>query len=64
MSDQDSPLATTELQKSRGVFVRGRPDARRTYRRIYRGKTPRAGKHADHGHDLGVLGGLAALSLD
>ncbi|MCW3027251.1 MAG: amino acid permease [Solirubrobacterales bacterium] len=24
----------------------------------------RAGKHADEGHDLGVLGGLAALSLD
>jgi len=64
VSDQDSPLATTEPQTSRGVFVRGRPDARRTYRRIYRGKTPRAGKHADHGHDLGVLGGLAALSLD
>ncbi|HEX4108972.1 MAG TPA: APC family permease [Solirubrobacteraceae bacterium] len=25
---------------------------------------PRAGKHADAGHDLGVPGGLAALSLD
>jgi amino acid transporter len=25
---------------------------------------PRAGKHAEHGHELGVLGGLAALSLD
>jgi amino acid transporter len=24
----------------------------------------RAGKHAEHGHELGVLGGLAALSLD
>jgi amino acid transporter len=26
--------------------------------------SPRAGKHAEKGHDLGVLGGLAALSLD
>ena len=25
---------------------------------------PRQGKHADSGHDLGVMGGLAALSLD
>jgi amino acid transporter len=28
------------------------------------GHRPRAGKHADEGHELGVLGGLAALSLD
>jgi amino acid transporter len=28
------------------------------------GHQPRAGKHADEGHDLGVLAGLAALSLD
>jgi amino acid transporter len=28
------------------------------------GARPRAGKHADEGHDLSVLGGLAALSLD
>ena len=26
--------------------------------------TPRAGKHSEEGHDLGVTGGLAALSLD
>jgi amino acid transporter len=25
---------------------------------------PRAGKHSEHGHELGILGGLAALSLD
>jgi amino acid transporter len=25
---------------------------------------PRTGKHADEGHDLGLIGGLAALSLD
>ncbi|MBV8218042.1 MAG: APC family permease, partial [Solirubrobacterales bacterium] len=47
-----------------GVFVRGRPGAQRTYRRIYKGGAPRAGKHAEKGHELGVLGGLAALSLD
>ena len=33
-----------------------------------RGRTPgrhrRAGKHADEGHELSTLGGLAALSLD
>ncbi len=28
------------------------------------GPAPRLGKHADKGHDLGVPGGLAALSLD
>ena len=65
MSDQEPPLATTEESHNRSaLFVRGRPDARRTYRRIYRGHTPRAGKHADKGHELGVFGGLAALSLD
>jgi amino acid transporter len=64
LSDPDHPLATTEPSDGSGVFVRGRPDARRTYRRIYRGHTPRAGKHAEKGHELGVAGGLAALSLD
>jgi amino acid transporter len=65
LSDQDQSLATTEPPPDRrGVFVRGRPDAQRTYRRIYRGHTPRAGKHAERGHELGVAGGLAALSLD
>ena len=28
------------------------------------GHRPRTGKHADTGHELGVIGGLAALSLD
>jgi amino acid transporter len=28
------------------------------------GGRPRAGKHADEGHELGVIGGLAALSVD
>ncbi len=36
--------------------------ARFAARRI--GDAPRIGKHADKGHDLGVPGGLAALSLD
>jgi amino acid transporter len=65
LSDQEPPLATTEESHNRSaLFVRGRPDARRTYRRIYRGHRPRAGKHAEEGHELGVFGGLAALSLD
>jgi amino acid transporter len=46
------------------VFVRGRPGARRLSRRLDRGQIPRAGKHAEGGHELGVTGGLAALSLD
>jgi amino acid transporter len=28
------------------------------------GQRPRAGKHSEEGHELGVLGGLAALSVD
>jgi amino acid transporter len=31
---------------------------------VPRGRDRRAGKHADDGHELGVIGGLAALSLD
>jgi amino acid transporter len=34
------------------------------YRRVQRDLPPRAGKHAEEGHDLGVIKGLAALSLD
>jgi amino acid transporter len=64
VSDPDPPLATTEAGPRPGVFVDGRPSARRTYRRIYRGEIPRAGKHAGHGHELSTAGGLAALSLD
>jgi amino acid transporter len=64
VNDQDPSLATTEPRDRTGVFVRGRPGAQRTYRRIYRGHTPRTGKHAEGGHDLGVIKGLAALSLD
>jgi amino acid transporter len=66
LNDQDPALATSETEARDGsaLFVPGRPEARRTYRRIYRGHVPRAGKHAEGGHDLGVFGGLAALSLD
>lgn len=45
------------------MFVRGR-GARRGYRRIDGAHSPGPGKHAEKGHDLGVMGGLAALSLD
>ena len=66
LNDQDPALATpeTDPRDRSELFVPGRPEARRTYRRIYRGQVPRAGKHAEKGHDLGVFGGLAALSLD
>ncbi|HEX4281610.1 MAG TPA: APC family permease, partial [Solirubrobacteraceae bacterium] len=64
MNDQDPSLATTEPPDHTGVFVRGRPGAQRAYRRISRGHVPRTGKHAEGGHDLGVVKGLAALSLD
>jgi amino acid transporter len=55
---------STEADERPEVFVRGRPSGRRLYRRIERGQIPRTGKHAEKGHDLGVAGGLAALSLD
>jgi amino acid transporter len=66
LNDQDPALATpqTEPGDRSTLFVPGRPEARRRYRRIYRGQVPRAGKHAEKGHDLGVVKGLAALSLD
>ncbi|MBV9603922.1 MAG: APC family permease [Solirubrobacterales bacterium] len=54
--------ADTEQQP--GVRVRGRWSHRRVYRRVQRDQPPRAGKHAETGHELGTLGGLAALSLD
>lgn len=63
MSESDPPLATAEPRKRAGVFVRGR-GARRGYRRIDGAHSPGPGKHAEKGHDLGVMGGLAALSLD
>ena len=65
LNDQDQALVTPEENRApSAVFVTGRPSARRRYRRIYRGSRPAAGKHAEGGHDLGVIKGLAALSLD
>jgi amino acid transporter len=46
-----------------GVFVAGRRIVRSAYQRMQE-PPRRAGKHAEHGHELGVLGALAALSLD
>ncbi|MGO9489338.1 MAG: APC family permease [Solirubrobacteraceae bacterium] len=47
-------VGSSLLAPTREAAGRGRPPARHR----------RAGKHADEGHELGVLGGLAALSLD
>ena len=47
-----------------GVSVLGKPVKRSFVRSSRGGGARRAGKHADEGHELGVLGGLAALSLD
>ncbi|HSC02933.1 MAG TPA: APC family permease [Solirubrobacteraceae bacterium] len=43
---------------------RDRGRGRRLYRLVDRDTPPRRGKHAEEGHDLGVIKGLAALSLD
>jgi amino acid transporter len=55
---------STEAEDRSGVFVHGRRSRRRAFRRLDRDAPPRAGKHAETGHELGVGGGLAALSLD
>jgi amino acid transporter len=57
-------LAGPETADSAGVSVAGETSKRPAFRRLRGSPRPRAGKHADEGHDLGVLGGLAALSLD
>jgi len=69
LNDQDPVLATPEVSSGENrdrsaLFVNGRPSARRQYRRLYRGRPPASGKHSEQGHDLGVIKGLAALSLD
>ena len=55
---------SAETEERPGVSVQGRRSRRRLYRRLQRDSPPRAGKHADSGHELGTTGGLAALSLD
>ncbi|HEY6397908.1 MAG TPA: hypothetical protein VIX82_10685, partial [Solirubrobacteraceae bacterium] len=63
MSDSQTDLPGGDGREARtGVF----PAARgvRAMRRGAHGGPPRAGKHAESGHELGVLDGLAALSLD
>jgi amino acid transporter len=59
----ESPTGTTTPQPT-GISVLGKPVDRPLPRRWRRGPRRRAGKHADEGQDLGVIGGLAALSLD
>jgi amino acid transporter len=58
----DRATGTTKPEPT-GVSVLGKP-VKREFGRTWRGGGRRAGKHADEGHELGVLGGLAALSLD
>jgi amino acid transporter len=69
LNDQDPAIAAPEAgaeppRDRSALFVPGRPSARRKYRQLYRGTPPASGKHAEKGHDLGVIKGLAALSLD
>ncbi len=46
----EAPIPSRRRRRRANMHLRGRPN--------------RAGKHADEGHELGVLTGLAALSLD
>lgn len=55
---------SADTEQGTGVSVGGRRSHRRLYRRVQRDMPPRAGKHAEEGHELGTIGGLAALSLD
>lgn len=55
---------SADTEQQTGVSVEGQRRSRRRFRRVERDTRPRAGKHADTGHELGVLTGLAALSLD
>ena len=55
---------STDAEDRPGVFVQGRRSRRSAFRRLDRDAPPRAGKHAEKGHELGVTGGLVALSLD
>ncbi len=62
--DCHSYAVSADTEERPGVSVEGRSGRRRSYRGVDRDARPRAGKHAEEGHDLGVIKGLAALSLD
>jgi amino acid transporter len=64
LSDSITEQAASITQNASGVFVAGRRVVRRAYSRMQEPQPPRAGKHAESGHELGLFGGLAALSLD
>jgi amino acid transporter len=64
LSDSTKEPALTAGGEASGVFVGGRRSVHSVYRRMQEPRPPRAGKHAEQGHELGLLGGLAALSLD
>src|SRR5581483_6414715 len=55
---------SADTEQQAGVTGRGQWTHRRLHRRVQRDQPPRSGKHAEEGHDLGVIKGLAALSLD
>jgi amino acid transporter len=58
LSDTTSESDQKPAGRARGGRLRGRRPGPRI------GHRPRAGKHADEGHELSTIGGLAALSLD
>jgi amino acid transporter len=62
LNDSTPELAATEAPARPGAVRRWRPAWRSPDGRG--GHHGRTGKHADAGHDLGLAGGLAALSLD
>jgi amino acid transporter len=63
LSDSSRDLAGTQTADRAGLAVGG---ARRRFARLNSAGAPprRPGKHAEEGHDLSVVTGLAALSLD
>src|ERR1039458_740146 len=65
VSDSIRDLAGTQARDRAEMADDGRMGSRRRrLGRLHRGRPPRAGEHADAGHDLSATGGLAALSLD
>jgi amino acid transporter len=60
----EGDTATPATPEPTGISVDGKPVGRSFIRRPGGGSPRRAGKHTEEGHELGVFGGLAALSLD